>query len=518
MGSKVYIVGAGPGDPGLLTLKGKSCLERADVVIYDYLANPRLLDFAPADAQRILVGKHGGGKRVEQEAINQLMLDHARAGHTVVRLKGGDPFLFGRGGEEAEVLLRAGIAIEIVPGVSAANAVPAYAGIPLTHRELASNVVITTGYEYPAKIEPVVHWGELARTGSTLVIMMTTRQLGGNMAKLLAGGIAPTTPAAVIEWGTRADQRTVVGTVEDLAARADAHGVKPPAIAVVGDVVRLRSALKWFERKPLFGRRIVITRPRAQAADLAGLLEDQGAEVVPFPTIETVPAPSIAEVDDAVRRAAEIDWIIFTSVNGVRIFFDRLRDIGADVRAWHGARLAAIGPQTSRELERRGLRVDLLPDEYRAEGVIEALARVGVKGRRILLPRAAGARAILPEKLRELGAIVEEIVTYESVHPGERLDELRALLAAGEVDAVTFTSSSTVDHFAASCGADVGGLLARVAVACIGPITAETAVRYGLRVDIQPKTYTIPALAEAIAGYFAGRPRRREDSDAGGSS
>jgi uroporphyrinogen III methyltransferase/synthase len=514
----VYIVGAGPGDPGLLTLKGKSCLARADVVIYDYLANPRLLDFAPAGAQRILVGKHGGGQRVEQDVINQLLLEHAQAGRSVVRLKGGDPFVFGRGGEEAEFLLRAGIDIEIVPGVSAVNAVPAYAGIPLTHRELSSNVVITTGYEYPTKIEPVVRWNELAHAGSTLVILMTSRQLRQNMDKLLAGGMDPTTPAAVIEWGTRADQRTIVGTVSNVAERADAHGVKPPAIAIVGEVVRLRSALKWFERKPLFGRRIVITRPRAQAAELARLLEDQGAEVLTFPTIETVAAPSLAQLDGAVRRAAEFDWIIFTSANGVRFFFGRLREIGADVRVWHRARLAAIGPQTAAELEQRGLHVDLVPGEYRAEGVVDALARVGVNGRRILLPRAAGAREVLPNQLRKLGATVEEIVTYESVHPGERIGELRALLAAGEVDVVTFTSSSTVHNFAASFQTDVAGLVARAAVACIGPITAETAASYGLSVDIQPQTYTIPAFAAAIGKHFAHRPRRREDSDAGSSS
>jgi uroporphyrinogen III methyltransferase/synthase len=513
MAAKVFIVGGGPGDPGLLTLKGKRCLERADVVIYDYLANPRLLDFAPAASERILVGKHGGGKRVEQEVINQLMLEHAQRGRTVVRLKGGDPFIFGRGGEEAEFLLRAGIEIEIVPGVSAVSAVPAYAGIPLTHRELASNIVITTGYEYPDKAEPAVRWHELARTGSTLVLMMTTRQLRHNMGKLIEGGLAPATPVAVIEWGTRAAQRTVCGTVATIADLADAQHLKPPAMAVVGQVVGLRPLLKWFERKPLCGRRIVITRPRAQAPELAALLEDEGAEVVPFPTIETAPAPSTAQVDDAVRRADTFDWLIFTSANGVRIFFDRLREIGADVRVWHRARLAAIGPQTARELERRGLRVDLVPEEYRAEGVIEALARAGVNGCRVLLPRAAGAREILPARLAQLGATVEEIVTYQSIHPHLGVAELRAQLSAGEVDAVTFTSSSTVHNFAASIGDDLGALMAGAAVACIGPVTAETAASYGLKVDIQPDTYTIPAFAEAIAAYFAHRSRRWRDDE-----
>lgn len=513
MAGKVYVVGAGPGDPGLLTLKGRRRLEEADVVIYDYLANPRLLDFAPEKAERILVGKHGGGAKVEQEVINRLLVENARQGRRVVRLKGGDPFVFGRGGEEAEILRKSGIEFEIIPGVSAVTAVPAYAGIPLTHRDLASNVVVTTGYEYPAKHEPAVRWNELARTGSTLVILMTTRQLGQNMEKLLAGGIEPSTPAAVIEWGTRADQRTTVGTVETLARLADQQGIKPPAVAVVGDVVRLRATLKWFERKPLFGRRIVITRPRRQAEDFARLLEDDGAEVLPYPTIETVVADSIDQVDDAVRRAVDFDWLLFTSANGVRFFFERLRQIGSDVRVWHRAQLAAIGPQTAKEIERHGLRVDLVPGEYRAEGVIDALGEIGIRGKRILLPRAAGARPVLPLQLTDLGATVEEIVTYESVQPRERVAELIDLFAAGEVDAVTFTSSSTVHNFAASLGPDLVDLVGRTTIACIGPITAATARSYGLPVHVEPPSYTVPAFAAALSQYFEGRQRRRRDSD-----
>lgn len=513
MAGKVHIVGAGPGDPGLLTLKGRRCLEQADVVIYDYLANPRLLDLAPATAVRLLVGKHGGGKKVEQDVINHLLVEHARNGKTVVRLKGGDPFVFGRGGEEAEVLSSAGIEYEIVPGVSAATAVAAYAGIPLTHRDFASNVVITTGYEYPGKQEAAVHWHELARSGSTLVILMTSRQLEHNLEQLLAGGIAPATPAAVIEWGTRADQRTTVGTVATLGALAREQGVKPPAIAIVGDVVRLRASLKWFERKPLFGRRIVITRPRRQSEDFARLLEDDGAEVVPFPAIETVAAPSIDRVDEAVARADQFDWLIFTSANGVRFFFERLRQIGSDVRVWHRSRLAAIGPQTAREIERHGLRVDLVPDDFRAEGVIGALAAAGVAGKRCLLPRAAGARPVLPQQLTALGASVEEIVTYESIHSGENVAEVVAMMAAGEIDAITFTSSSTVNNFAASVGSRLAALARNTAIACIGPITAETARSHGLDVSVQPATYTVPAFAAALSQYFAGRPRRRRDAD-----
>jgi len=508
MSGKVYLVGAGPGDPGLLTVKGKRCIEQADVVIYDYLANPRLLDYARSDAVRLLVGKHGGGARVEQDAINALIIDHARQGEVVVRLKGGDPFIFGRGGEEAEAIRAAGLDFEIVPGVSAAIAVPAYAGIPLTHRDLASNVIVTTGYEYPNKQEPAVHWNELARSGSTLVLLMTVRQLGANMDKLVAGGLSAETPVAVIRWGTRAEQQTIVGTVGTIAARIVAAHIQPPAIAVVGEVVRLRERLNWFECKPLFGRRIVITRPRAQAAEFAEQLEMWGAEVVPFPTIETVPPPSLAPLDDAIHRAAEFDWVVFTSATGVHVFFARLQAVGADVRDWHRARLAAIGPQTAKALRAYGVRVAVTPEEFRAEAVAAALAMAGVSGRRVLLPRAAGARAVLPAQLRDLGASVEEVVTYMTVLPQTQAAELRDLLLRGAADLVTFTSSSTVHNFVTILGDQVEQALARTLVGCIGPVTAETARGYGMRVAIQPPAYTIPAFVDAIVRYY-GAPSAR---------
>ena len=510
MAGKVYLVGAGPGDPGLLTVKGKRCLEQADVVIYDYLANPRLLDYARTDAERILVGKHGGGARVEQEVINTLIIDHARRGSIVVRLKGGDPFIFGRGGEEAEAVQAAGLDFEVVPGVSAALAVPAYAGIPLTHRALASNVIVTTGYEYPTKLEPAVHWDELARSGSTLVLLMTARQLGANMDKLMTAGLPPATPAAVIRWGTRAEQQTIVGTVSDIAAAAATAHIQPPAIAVVGDVVRLRERLNWFERKPLFGRRIVITRPREQAAEFAEQLEAWGAEVVPFPTIETVPPASLAPLDDAIRRAEAFDWVVFTSATGVRVFFERLSTLGADIRDWQRARFAAIGPQTARALQAYCVRVEVTPDEFRAEAVAAALAGAGVSGKRVLLPRAAGARAVLPEQLRDIGATVEEVATYTTVLPQHHAGELRDLLLRGAADLVTFTSSSTVHNFVTLLGAGVAHVLNRTPVACIGPVTAATARDYGMRIVVQPTHYTIPALVEAIVRYYvglrAGRP------------
>jgi len=517
MAGKVFLVGAGPGDPGLLTLKGRRCLTTADVVVYDYLANPRLLDHARSDAERLLVGKHGGGPRVDQDVINALLIERARRGLVVVRLKGGDPFIFGRGGEEAEALQAAGIAFEIVPGVSSAVAVPAYAGIPLTHRELASRVVFTTGYEQPGTAGDVVPWEGIAAPRTTLVVLMTQRQLAHNLQRLVAAGLPATTPAAVIEWGTWADQRTIVGTVADLAERAAAAGLQPPALAVVGDVVELRSRLNWFEAKPLFGRRIVLTRPRRQAGTFADALEAAGAEVVPFPTIETVPPDTYEPLDDALRRPAAFDWVVFTSVNGVDAFMTRRRALGGDIRAWHAARIAAIGPQTAQALTDLGLQVAVLPDEYRAEAVVAALREAGVSGGRVLLPRAARARDVLPRELQRLGATVEDVAAYQTVLPAlPDTDAVRALFARGRVDLVTFTSSSTVHNFAAVFGADCPAVLGPAPVGCIGPVTADTARGYGLTVAVQPTAYTIPAFTDAIIAYFRTAPRRPQRSGTSG--
>src|SRR5262245_6075688 len=374
----VYLVGAGPGAPGLITLDGVRCLQRADVVIYDYLANPRLLDHAPPHAERLLVGKHGGAQRVEQSVITALLLDRARRGLTVVRLKGGDPFVFGRGGEEAEALAAAGIPFEVVPGVTSAVAVPAYAGIPLTHRDLASSFTVLTGYEYPDKQEMAVHWDAVAQRGNTLVFLMTTRQLRSNMERLLAHGVAPDTPAAVMRWGTMADQQTLVGTVATIAALAAQRRLQPPAIAVVGQVVGLRDRLGWVERKPLFGRRIVVTRARAQAAGFVDALAAAGADVIPCPTIEIVAPASWAPLDAAIARVESYDWIVLTSVNGVEMFFERLRVGRRDVRALHRARIAAVGSETAAALAARGVLVDVVPPEFRAEAVAAAMREAGV--------------------------------------------------------------------------------------------------------------------------------------------
>ena len=501
---KVYLIGAGPGDPGLLTLKGKRCLEEAEVVIYDYLVDQRILAYARPGAELIYVGKKSGGEAIPQAEINQLMLERAGNGQVVARLKGGDPFLFGRGGEEAEELAAANLPFEIVPGITSALAVPAYAGIPVSHREYASAVAIVSGHKEVWDTAPHLNWATLAGVGGTLVFLMGTRQLRNNMARLIHHGLPASTPVALIRWGTRPDQEVLTGTVGTIAELAAERRFEPPAIAVVGEVVRLRERLRWFETKPLFGRRIVVTRPQAQASGFVELLEQQGAEVVLFPTIETVPLASYEPLDTALTEIAAYDWLIFTSVNGVHYFFARLRARQQDIRSLGGVRIAAIGSETARAVEATHLRVDAMPAEYRAEALVTVLGEVN--GQRILLPRAAEAREVLPRELRNLGARVDEIAVYQTVRPqAARTQELSALLKAGKIDLVTFTSSSTVRNFVALVPNDeVSALLGRTRIGCIGPITADTTREFGLQVAIQPSTYTIPAFATAIVEYFTG--------------
>jgi uroporphyrinogen III methyltransferase/synthase len=508
---KVYLVGAGPGDAGLLTLRGKRCLARADVVVYDYLANPALLCFARPEAERVFCGKHGRGPRImSQEEINALLIDKGRAGKTVVRLKGGDPFLFGRGAEEACELVAAGIPFEVVPGVSSATAVPAYAGIPLTHRECTSTVTFISGQPGTDLVEPSVPWARLTH-GGTLVLLMSVSQLGTNLARLCEEGLAPSTPAALVRWGTMPFQQTIVGTVADLAERAVELGLKPPAVVVVGEVVRLRDRLRWFETRPLFGRCIVVTRARLQASQFVDRLEGLGADVMQVPAIEIVPPVSYEPLDAALKRLGEYRWVIFTSVNGVGAFLERLREIGGDTRWLGQTSLAAIGSETARALAEAHLRPDIVPQEYRAEALAAALRGVIVCGQRVLLPRAAVARSILPETLRSLGAVVDDVAAYRTRVPENVVDDVRRRLNDGAVDLLTFASSSTVRYFVDMVGTETLSVALakrgrdgrrRVEVGCIGPVTAMTARELGLPVDIQPATYTIPAFVEAIVARF----------------
>ena len=510
---RVSLVGAGPGDPGLLTLHGRRCLEGADVVIYDNLSNPDLLAFTRPECEIVFTGKHGTGVRLSQEQITATMLDRARAGRWVVRLKGGDPFVFGRGGEEALACVHAGIPFEIVPGVTAAVAAPAYAGIPLTHRDHASVVSFVTGHaaerdghaapEAPANVP----WDALARQGGTIVLYMSVLQLAANVRSLLAAGLAPDTPAAAIRWGTTPRQRVVRGTVATLPDLVAAAQLRPPALIVIGDVVRLAPELAWFESRPLFGRRIVVTRPRAQAQAFAALLEREGAEVVALPTIAPIPPERFEPFDDALAHLDRYAWLVLTSPHGVEVFFERMRARGHDLRGLAGVALAAIGPATAAGIAARGLNVAVTPEEYRAEAVADALVAAGVAGKRVLLARAAGARTVLPERLRAAGADVDDVATYRTVLPPESASAPALFAGDRHPDLVTFTSSSTVANFARLfAGRALATVLAGVAIGCIGPVTAATARDLGLTVDVEPKTYTVPAFAAAIVDYFRARP------------
>lgn len=508
----IYLVGSGPGDPGLFTLKGTRCLREADAVVYDRLAPEALLAYARPEAQRIYVGKRPGNPTMSQEEINALLVELGHQGKTVVRLKGGDPYIFGRGGEEALALLGAGLPFEVVPGVTSGVAAPAYAGIPVTHRNVSTSVAFVTGHEDPTKGSTDVDWKKLANGADTLVMYMGVGRIGEISAGLISAGKNPETPVACVRWGTVAEQRTITGTLGDIAERVSEAGLKPPAIIVVGEVVALREdGLDWFERRPLFGRRVVVTRARAQAGELSSELERLGAEVYEFPTIEIRPPDDFGPLDAAIRDLDSFGLLVFTSVNGVDAFLTRLRDLDLDLRAvpretW----VAAIGPATAERLAAAGLRVDVVPEEYRAEALIDALDTGRLAGERVLIPRARVAREILPEKLREAGAEVVVPPAYESAPSSEGKEGLALRLRAGEVDCVTFTASSTVENFVEAFGAEEATrLLAETRVACIGPITADTARGHGLGVDAQADEYTIPGLVEVVVDLLATDPAQK---------
>ena len=501
---KVYLVGAGPGDPGLLTLKGKECLERADVVLYDYLANPSLLSHAPAQAERIYVGRRGRGRYQDQSEISRLLIERAKSGQVVVRLKGGDPFVFGRGGEEAEAVAAAGVDFEVVPGVTAAVGVPAYAGIPVTHRTLASTLTIVTGHEDPSKRTTVIDWPKLGAAPGTLVFMMGMKTLPGIVARLLEEGRASDTPVAAVRWGTRAEQRTVIGTLRNIVAKTEEAHLEPPTVIIVGEVVKLREQLNWFERRPLFGKRIVLTRAQEQANEFSRLLAAYGAEPIEVPTIQIMPPVSWQLIDQAIARLPDYSWLIFTSVNGVAPFMNRLKLAGRDSRSLAHLRVCSIGPRTACELGKYGVTPDVVPLEYQAEGVLAALAAENLRGSRVLIPRAEVAREILPEQLRNMGANVDVVPVYRTIAPTADLSDLKEQLESGSIDVVTFTSSSTVRNFVDMIGGsgEARRLGTKTTIACIGPITAQTAEESGLSVAITATDNTVPALAQAIVRYF----------------
>lgn len=500
---KVYLIGAGPGDPKLITVRGKEYLEKAQAVIYDYLAPEELLSFVASDAEVIFAGKKGNKKPLEQSAINRLIINRARRGKIVARLKGGDPFIFGRGGEEAEALVNAGIPFEVVPGVTAAVAVPAYAGIPLTHRGIASTVAFITAREESSKAGSDLYWEKLAMGGGTLVFFMGMKRLPRIIKSLLRFGRDPRTPIALIRWGTRLSQQTVQGTLKDILGKARRSKLTPPVTIVVGEVVRLGKKLSWFESRPLFGRKILITRARDQASEFSDLLHQNGAESVECATIEVVPPRSYKALDEAIKHLSDYHWIMFTSANGVIFFVNRLRQSGSDIRSLKGLKICAIGPRTAEEIQHYGVKVDLIPDEYQAEGVIKGMGRRDLKGKRILLPRAEVAREILPQELDQMGARVDVVTAYRTVRPSKGVEPVKKLLQAGKISVITFTSSSTVKNFVEMFNKrELPRLLKGAKVACIGPITAETAKQFGIKTDIMPKDSTIPSFVEAICHYF----------------
>jgi uroporphyrinogen III methyltransferase/synthase len=501
----VYLVGAGPGDPGLITVKGLACLQKADVIVYDRLVNPGLLRQAPRGCEMIDVGKSPQRHTLPQEAINALLVEKALAGKVVVRLKGGDPFLFGRGGEEAEALAEAGVPFEVVPGVTSAIAAPAYAGIPVTHRQQTSAFAVITGHEDPTKADSSLDWQKLATGVGTLVCLMGVGNLPQIVAKLIEHGRDPRTPVAIVQQGTEARQRTVTGTLADIVQKARAADIKPPAVTIVGEVVALRDKLRWFDTKPLFGKRILVTRSRQQASALSERLRHLGAEPLEYPAIEIAPPKDMNPLDEAIARLSAYDWLILTSTNGVRAFVDRMSEKGVGTLALSKLKIAAVGPATSQALAGYGLRVDYVPEVYTTKEIAAGLGDVA--GQRVLLPRAERAPKQLAQALRTKGAVVDEVVAYRTLAV-RAADELKALLGEGQIDIVTFTSSSTVRNLVRMLDGDVERLRGPL-VACIGPVTARTAKRLGIGVDVVAREHTIAGLVEAIVTAVA--ERRRDD-------
>lgn len=498
---KVYLIGAGPGDPGLLGLKAKECLETADAVVYDRLADPRIIEFCRKDAEMVYVGKASANHTMRQPDINKLLVKLAAEGKTVARLKGGDPFVFGRGGEEAIELLEAGLPFEFVPGVTSAIAVAEYAGIPVTHRHVATSFAVITGHEDPTKGESTINWKGLATAVDTLVFLMGVENIERISSQLIANGRSADCPAAVIRWGTRPEQRTLITTVGKAAADVKATGMKPPAIFLVGEVVKLREQLQWFDNKPLFGKTVIVTRARAQASALTKKLEAQGARVLEVPAIKIVPPADFAPLDKAIAEIDTYKWLILTSVNGVEYFFNRLQKAGKDSRALCGVKIAAIGSATAEALKGYGITADLIPSAYKAEELADALAEDTKAGDKLLLARAKVARNVLPERLRALGAQVDVVAAYETVTDCQNKEELLEALESGEASVVTFTSSSTVTNLLDVLG-DKKDLLNKVALAAIGPVTAETLEKNGLKPAISAAEYTIDGLMTAIEEYY----------------
>lgn len=496
-----YLAGAGPGDLGLVTLRVKELLETAEVVVFDYLCNQEMLKWVPKGVEIIYAGKKAGQHTLKQDEINALLVEKTKAGKRVLRLKGGDPFMFGRGGEEAEALSAAGLKFEIIPGVTSAIAAPAYAGIPVTHRDHTSQLTIFTGHEDPTKPEAALDYGRLINQPGTKVMLMGVERIAPITAAMLAAGARSEMPVALVRWGTTGQQQTLKGTLGDIADKVAQTGFSAPAVAVFGDVVGLRDQLNWFEKRPLFGKRIAITRTRQQAGGLSASLRALGADVFEMPTIRIEPPTNLREFAELVQDSHQYDWIVFTSPNGVTAFFEMFYKIYSDAREIGGARIAAIGPATAQRVRDFHLAVDLQPKEFVAEGIIEEFQKNGsVENQRFLLARAEQARDVLPKELTRLGAIVDEAIAYRTVPETEDVSGGIARFQKEGADLITFTSSSTVENFLALNLP----IPPNLRTASIGPITSKTMRDRGLRVDIEAKQYDIPGLTAAIREYYLG--------------
>ena len=495
MKGKVYVVGAGPGDPGLITAKGVASIKLADVIVYDFHINARFLNYAKENAEYIYAGKRGGHHALEQDEINQILLEKAREGKIVCRLKGGDPFVFGRGGEEIQTLAEKGIEFEIVPGISSAVAVPAYAGIPLTHRLYSSSAAIITGCESDTKTKSCIKWEKIATGIDTLVFLMAVRNIGCIAENLINNGKDPDTPVAVIRWGTRPEQKVVTGTLATIEDRIKEKHIRPPSVVVVGHVVNLRDSLRWYELKPLFGHRVLVTRRHSEGFQI---LEMLGAEILEFPTIEIVPPDTYEELDQAIEQAATYDWLVFTSATAVKYFFARYRELKKDVRNLKGLQICCIGSATASEVENLGMNVDLVPEYFNAEGIAALFLKV--EDVRFLLPRAEVAREVFPKKIRELGGIIDVPVAYRTVKPSAlgKAKRLKRFLEEGRITVATFTSASTFNNFMDLMGNKMEGLLKDVIIAAIGPVTAGAIEKVGLKVHIMPKDATVEAMVQSI--------------------
>ena len=501
MSGMVYLVGAGPGDAGLMTVKGLGLLQQADVVVYDRLVDEGLLSNVRRDAELIYVGKSSGSHTVKQDDINSILVAKAKEGKSVVRLKGGDPMVLGRGGEEAEALVANNIPFVVVPGVTSAIAVPEYAGIPVTHRGLASSFAVVTGHEDPSKEGSSVEWGELASAADTLVCLMGMGNLAAIVDEILKGGRSPETPVALIRDGTTPHQRTVVGKLSTIVKRAERAKLKPPVVIVVGDVVNLRERLAWFDKQPLFGKRVLVTRSRVQASVLSSMLAERGAEAVELAVIEIKELADTSELDEAVAHLRDYHWVLFTSVNGVEAVWRRMRAMGLDARRFGSAKIGAIGPATAERLQGLGLYPEFISQEYTSESILKGMAQLGVAGCRMLLPRSDIAPRDLIEGLTRLGAEPFEVAAYRTVAPDDVASEGKRRLLNGEIDVITFASSSTVANLVALLDGDVAAIN-KAKVACIGPATATAAEKAGIRVDIMAQEHTISGLVAAMESYF----------------